>query len=160
MRTSKTLKTAGAVHEVALQVLKDVPIGSKEIVVFLSPKSVVSDNWVASLFHTLSQHPKSGKHEATIIKFSELTVPYIFRSYAIITVVYPGVDVLDTYKKRVVRGHNVLGGFDWGFSFKWEVKIVLELFFIIILVELLYLYHSKHVNGAIYVSSSQNNMFY
>jgi len=61
VRSDKFLGSAGAKHFAASLALKEVPVGSKEIVVFLDSRAVVSENWLAPLFHTLSDHPKSSE---------------------------------------------------------------------------------------------------
>lgn len=91
---STQLGLAGAKHAGAIHATRDTASGSKEILIFLEPNVVVSANWISPLFNALADRPKS--------------------------IVYPSIDVLDMSRSRVIKSSNVLGGFDWSFSFRWE----------------------------------------
>lgn len=94
LRQKTQLGFAGAKHAGAEYATRETAIGSKEIIIFLEPNVVVSANWIAPLYNTFADHPKS--------------------------MVYPAIDVLDMSHSRIIKSSNVLGGFDWGFGFKWE----------------------------------------
>ena len=66
------------------------------MLVFLDAHVAVSKNWLIPLSHTLMQ-PEHDK-----------------------AVVYPAVDVIDPQTGKFIKSGNVVGGFDWSLSFRWE----------------------------------------
>lgn len=64
-----------------------------QILIFLEVGVVVSRNWIAPLFATLSRHKLS--------------------------IAYPALDVIDS-DGSLIQSDNVIGAFDWSLSFVWE----------------------------------------
>ncbi len=116
-RSEKVLGLAGGRQKGASIAMSTTP-DPKDVLIFLDPYAAVSDNWIAPLYQTLFDHPKSSKFSLLFL-LSFLICRIMLISSQI--VVYPAIDVLDIEAERIIQGSNVVGAFDWGLSFRWEV---------------------------------------
>mmetsp|Transcript_9694 Transcript_9694/g.16078 ORF Transcript_9694/g.16078 Transcript_9694/m.16078 type:complete len:955 (+) Transcript_9694:76-2940(+) len=69
-------------------------LGGIDVVVFLEGGSIVSQNWLSPLLHTLGQHPTS--------------------------LVYPSIDIFDDTEDYFYQSGNTIATFDWSLRLTWE----------------------------------------